>query len=211
MIEKQANEVAAILLDRRAVIINTESPFTFSSGITSPIYCDLRQLCAYPLERERITELLAVRISETATEVVAGVATAGIPWAAWASSRLGKSMAYVRDTAKGHGRGRQVEGVIEQGSKVVLVEDLTSTGGSALRAIEGIREAGAEITRSYSIFSYEFEKAKQAYRDANVELVTLCGVSDLLALAVSQKLIEPSQEEAVRSWLTSDPMSKAGS
>ena len=91
------------------------------------------------------------------------------------------------------------------------MEDLTSTGGSALRAIEGIREAGAEITRSYSIFSYEFEKAKQAYRDANVELVTLCGVSDLLALAVSQELIEPSQEEAVRSWLTSDPMSKAGS
>jgi orotate phosphoribosyltransferase len=210
MVEKEAREVAAILLDRRAVIINTESPFTFSSGITSPIYCDLRQLCAYPVERERITALLVARISETAAEIVAGVATAGIPWAAWASSRLGRSMAYVRDGAKGHGRGRQVEGVIEQGSTAVLVEDLTSTAGSAIRAVEGLRTAGAEITRSYSIFSYEFEKAKEAYREAQVELTTLCGISDLLELAVSERLIESSQAAAVRAWLSSDPMSQTG-
>ena len=206
--DEQAREVSAILLDKEAVIINTEKPFVFSSGIRSPIYCDLRRLCAYPVERQRIAELLADRIMETEPEadVVAGVATAGIPWAAWASSIMGKSMAYVRDQAKGHGTGQQVEGVVQPGNLAVLVEDLTSTAGSAVRAVGGLHAVGARINHSYSIFTYGFPRSTEAYREVGVELVTLSSVSTLLDLASSEGRITVEQESAVRDWLASNPM-----
>ena len=206
--DEQAREVSAILLDKEAVIINTEKPFVFSSGILSPIYCDLRLLCSYPVERERIAKLLADRILETEPEadVVAGVATAGIPWAAWASSQTGKSMAYVRDQAKGHGTGQQVEGVVQPGSLAVLVEDLTSTAGSAVRAILGLHAVGARINHSYSIFTYGFPRSTEAYREVGVDLITLSSVSTLLDLASSEGRITREQESAVRHWLASDPM-----
>ena len=206
--DEQAREVSAILLDKEAVIINTEKPFVFSSGILSPIYCDLRLLCAYPLERERIAKLLADRILETEPEadVVAGVATAGIPWAAWVSSLTGKSMAYVRDQAKGHGRGQQVEGGVQPGNLAVLIEDLTSTAGSAVRAVGGLHDVGASINHSYSIFTYGFPRSTEAYSEVGVELVTLSSVSTLLDLASSEGRITREQESAVRDWLASDPM-----
>ncbi len=206
--DEQAREVSAILLDKEAVIINTEKPFVFSSGILSPIYCDLRLLCAHPLERERIAKLLADRILETEPEadVVAGVATAGIPWAAWVSSLTGKSMAYVRDQAKGHGRGQQVEGGVQPGSLAVLIEDLTSTAGSAVRAVGGLHAVGARISHSYSIFTYGFPRSAEAYREVGVDLVALSTVSTLLDLATSEGRITREQESAVRDWLASDPM-----
>ena len=143
---EQEREIATILLDDNAVSINTENPYVFSSGIVSPIYCDLRLLMGAPEHRERIVEILAERMwgryPDDNLDVVAGVATAGIPWAAWIAARLGKPLAYVRDAAKGHGKGQQVEGGVSSGQTAVILEDLTSSGGSALNSVEALRAMG---------------------------------------------------------------------
>ncbi len=205
-----AQEVARILLDQGAVAINVAQPFVYTSGIISPIYCDLRLLTASPQRRERITELLEARVLETcdveALDVVAGVATAGITWAAWVASRLNKPMAYVRDAPKGHGKGHQVEGGVVSGQVAIVVEDLTSAGGSALTAIEGLRGIGARADYCFSIFTYESPQARDNFQRAGVELASLCGISTLLELATSSGQITGDDERAVREWLEKGPL-----
>ena len=205
-----AQEVAGILLEQRAVAINASEPFVYSSGILSPIYCDLRLLLGTPRQRGRIVEMLADSVIETcgeaAPDVVAGVATAGIPWAAWVAEKLDRPMAYVRDSAKEHGKRQQVEGGIASEQTAIVIEDLTSTGGSALSAVEALRGIGARVDYSFSIFGYEFPQARDAYRRAGVELVSLCGVSTLLEVVTSRGQITEKDERAVREWLTKEPM-----
>jgi len=202
--------VATILLDDGAVSINTERPFVFTSGIVSPIYCDLRLLMTAPQHRERIVELLVERILESyrdsGLDVIAGVATAGIPWAAWVAAKMNKAMVYVRDAAKGHGKGQQVEGGVSGGQVAVVLEDLTSSGGSALNATEVLRTMGARVDHCYSIYTYGFPLAREAYNRARVELVSLCKVSTLLEVAAADGRINRGQERAVREWLASGPL-----
>ena len=207
---EQEREIATILLDDSAVSINTEKPFVFASGIVSPIYCDLRLLMGVPGHRQRIVEILAERMQERYPQddldVVAGVATAGIPWAAWIAARLGKPMAYVRDSAKGHGMGQQVEGRVSPGQTAVILEDLTSTGGSALNSVEALRAIGVRVDRSFSILTYGFASALEAYQKAEVTLVSLCGISTLLEIATETDRITTDQRHTVQEWLDKGPM-----
>ena len=210
----QAREVAGILLEQGAVAINAAQPFVYASGILSPIYCDLRLLMRAPQRRERVVELLAATIEEAhdiaSLDVVAGVATAGIPWAAWIAGRLGKPLAYVRDAAKGHGKGQQVEGGVAPGQVAVVVEDLTSTGGSALSAVKALRGIGARADHCFSIFTYESAQAQDNFQRAGVELASLCGISTLLEVATSSKQITGEDERAVREWLQKGLVASAG-
>lgn len=196
--------MAGILLAQGAVSINTVQPFVYASGATGPIYCDLRLLMALPKDRARITELLVALIRDTCSgkelDVVAGVATAGIPWAAWVADKLNKPMAYVRDAPKEHGKGQQVEGGVLPGQVSIVVEDLTNLGGSLLAAVEGLRAVDAKVDHCFSIFTYEFPQALEAARKAGVALASLCGMSTLLAVATSDGRIDAEGEQIVRRW-----------
>jgi orotate phosphoribosyltransferase len=198
-------EIARILLKLGAVAINVEEPFVYTSGTRSPIYCDNRLLISHPPERSAIVSALVERIEAgagaKAVDVVAGTATAGIPWAAWVADRLGKPMIYVRAQAKEHGRGRQIEGRIDAGQRVVVVEDLVSTGGSSISTIRAIRDAGGQAERCVAIFTYGLPRSAAAYRDAGVELATLSSIAVLLDVAIADGHLAPADRGAVERWL----------
>ena len=205
-----AVEVAKILLDVRAVSINTANPFVYASGTISPIYCDLRLLMSASTERDRVVEMLTRAIAHTVdldqVDVIAGVATAGIPWAAWVAKALDRPMAYVRDAPKEHGRQQRIEGGVKSGQRAWVFEDLTSTGGSAISAALALREEGATADYCFSIFTYGFQRAEQAFADAGIHLVTLCGISTLLEVAHAQGNITAEDERTIREWLRKGPV-----
>ena len=147
-------EIAESLLEIKAVTLSPNEPFTWASGIQSPIYCDNRLTLSYPDIRKKIATGLTNIITEKfpETELIAGTATAGIPHAAWVSDNLELPMCYVRSKAKGHGKGNQIEGKAEKGQKVVVVEDLISTGGSVITAVQALRESGCDVLRSCFYF-----------------------------------------------------------
>lgn len=200
--ESIARQVAEKLLEIEAVALRPHQPFTWTSGIKSPIYCDNRLTMSYPAIRDLIAESFAAVIRETypEAEVIAGTATAGIPHAAFTSQKLGLPMAYVRDKAKGHGKENQIEGLIKPGQKVIVIEDLISTGGSSIKAAQAIREAGGEPLAVLAIFSYELDKAVRAFDEAGVVLQTLSNYSALIDVAVLRGLIKPEDLTLLKSW-----------
>ncbi len=199
-----AREAAAILLRIGAVSINTKSPFTYTSGLKSPIYTDNRLLISYPEERSRIIELLVTAVVESVgleeVEVVAGTATAGIPFAAWLAHRLWRPMVYVRSAAKEHGRGRQIEGRLDPGQRVAVVEDLITTGGSSLATADALSAQGALVTCCLAIFSYGLERAARAFDERHIPLVPLTTLRVLLQEAVAGNYIEPADVQTVLEW-----------
>ncbi|MGP0587680.1 orotate phosphoribosyltransferase [Paenibacillus timonensis] len=201
-------QIAGSLLDIGAVALRPHQPFTWTSGIKSPIYCDNRLTMSYPEIRDLIAESFAAMIRETYpdAEVIAGTATAGIPHAAFASQKLGLPMAYIRDKAKGHGKENQIEGLIKPGQKVVVIEDLISTGGSSIKAAQAVRDAGAEPLAVLAIFSYQLDKAVQAFTDAGIPLQTLCNYTALIDVAVKRGDIQSEDLELLQSW-RKDPAS----
>jgi orotate phosphoribosyltransferase len=210
-----SRQVASILLEEGAVEINSALPFVYASGILSPIYCDLRLLMGVPEQREKIVNLLVEQVSEKTMgkdlDFIAGTATAGIPWAAWVAGKTCKPLAYVRDSSKGHGKGQQVEGGVKPGHTVVVIEDLTSTGSSGLQAVAGLRQIGARVCHAISIFTYELPGALDAYEEAGVELISLCGVSTLLQVAELEGKISDSDAQSVRGWLSKETIGGGGS
>lgn len=206
--EGHSKQVARILLEQSAVAINSARPFVYSSGILSPIYCDLRLLLGVPEQREKIVGLLVEKVTkiigEKNLDFVAGTATAGIPWAAWVAGKIDKPMAYVRDSSKDHGKGKQVEGGVMPGHTAVVIEDLTSTGSSGLRAVDGLRQIGAQVGHTISIFTYELPRAIDDYEKAGVGLVSLCGISTLLEVAELEGKISDGDAQSVRSWLSKE-------
>ncbi len=190
------------LLRIGAVSVNPHEPFTWASGLRSPIYCDNRLTISYPAVRRLITEGWAFRIEaeRLQTEVVAGTATAGIPHAAWLAHHLDVPMVYVRSGEKGHGRGKQIEGVLRTGQRLLLVEDLISTGGSSLSAVAALREAGAVVDTVFAIFSYEFPAAEEAFAREAVRYFPLVGYSDVLAAAVRTEALRPEEARVLSSW-----------
>jgi orotate phosphoribosyltransferase len=198
-------EIARILLELGAVAIKVQEPFVYTSGTRSPIYCDNRLIISHPPERTAIVSALVDRVEHATgregVDVVAGTATAGIPWAAWVADRLGKPMIYVRAQAKEHGRGRQIEGRIEAGQHIVVVEDLVSTGGSSISTVRAIRDAGGQAERCVAIFTYGLPRSAAAYRDAGVELATLSSIDVLLDVAIADGYLEPKDRRAVEDWL----------
>lgn len=195
-------KIAADLLNIGAVALSPDEPFTWTSGIKSPIYCDNRLTMAYPEVRERIAEGFAelIRTKYTDVEIIAGTATAGIPHAAWVAQKLNLPMAYIRDKAKGHGKQNQIEGLIKAGQKVVVIEDLISTGGSSLKAALAVREAGAEPLAVLAIFSYQLDRAVQAFAEERIPLATLSNYTALMQKALELGTIQESQVERLKSW-----------
>lgn len=194
--------IAGSLLEIGAVSLKPNEPFTWTSGIISPIYCDNRLTMSYPSIRETIAEGFAAVIREhyPDTEVIAGTATAGIPHAAWVAQKLNLPMAYIRDKAKGHGKQNQIEGQIKEGQKVVVIEDLISTGGSSLKAALAVVEAGGDVQSVLAIFTYELAQAEQAFLDEGVELRTLSNYSSLVEEAHRQGTIDNEDVALLKSW-----------
>ena len=200
--DKTAQEVAAKLLDIGAIKLNHQKPFTWSSGWKSPIYCDNRLALSYPPIRSFIKKALAMAIRENfpEAECIAGVATAGIPQGALVSEELGLPFVYVRPKPKEHGMGNLIEGKIELNQKVVLVEDLISTGGSSLKAAQAMREAGFDVIGMVAIFTYGFEQSEKSFEDEKVSLVCLSDFNHLLQEALDRKYLDENQLVYVKSW-----------
>lgn len=187
-------KIAGALLSIRAVFLSPDKPFTWASGIQSPIYCDNRLTLSYPAVRRQVEQGLAevIRTHYPACELVAGTSTAGIPHAALVADLLDLPMAYVRGSAKDHGRNNRIEGKVEAGQKVVVVEDLISTGGSVVEVVEALREAGAEVLGIASIFTYGMEKGLKRLEAANVTNVSLTSFAVLCEVAAEEGYIDPS-------------------
>lgn len=202
-----ARQIAEDLLEIEAVTLAPDDPFTWSSGLRSPIYCDNRVTLSFPAVRGRILEAVQqlVQQHELHPEVVAGTATAGIPQAALLADRMELPLVYVRSAAKQHGRGRRIEGRITPGQRVVVVEDLISTGGSALDAVRALEEAGAEVAAVLAVFTYGLPQADRAFERAGVPLYTACTFGDLLEVA-RREYLEDHQVAALESW-QQDPQS----
>ncbi|WP_449539953.1 orotate phosphoribosyltransferase [Ferdinandcohnia sp. Marseille-Q9671] len=195
-------EIAGYLLDIGAVFLRPNEPFTWSSGIKSPIYCDNRMTLSFPHVRKEIAKGLAKLITEHYPEaaVIAGTATAGIPHAAWVSDELNLPMCYVRSKAKAHGKGNQIEGKVTKGQKIVVVEDLISTGGSAITAAEALREAGCEVVGIVAIFTYQLPAAEESFKKANITAHTITDYSTLLDVALEKKVVTESDIDSLKSW-----------
>ncbi|MFC5403088.1 orotate phosphoribosyltransferase [Cohnella soli] len=201
-LEQLPSHIAGSLLEIGAVALRPNEPFTWTSGIISPIYCDNRLTMSYPAIREAIADGFATLIREhyPDTEVIAGTATAGIPHAAWVAQKLNLPMAYIRDKAKGHGKQNQIEGIIKEGQKVVVIEDLISTGGSSLKAALAVLEAGAEVQSVLAIFTYQFAKAEEAFREEGIELRTLSNYGALVDEALRRGTISANDVNLLQSW-----------
>lgn len=200
--EQLPARIAGSLLEIGAVSLKPNDPFTWTSGMKSPIYCDNRLTMSYPAIRELIAEGFAAIIREQYpdTEVIAGTATAGIPHAAWVAQKLNLPMIYIRDKAKGHGKQNQIEGSIKAGQKVIVIEDLISTGGSSLKAALAVIEAGGDVLSVLAIFTYQFAQAEQAFHDEGVELQTLSNYSALVEEARRLGTINDSDVTLLQSW-----------
>ena len=197
-----AEQIAKDLLSIEAVSLSPDEPFTWASGLKSPIYCDNRVTMSYPEVRRAIAQGLAAKIKEEFpdVEVIAGTATAGIPHAAWVAEILGLPMVYIRSKAKDHGRGNQIEGRITDGQKMVVIEDLISTGGSVLEAAAAAKREGADVLGVAAIFTYELAKGKNNFEAAEMPLVTLTNYSTLIESALQEKYITQEQLELLKKW-----------
>lgn len=202
IIEHSAGPVAQSLLEIGAIKISYEKPFTWSSGWKSPIYCDNRLALSYPAIRTSIRNFLAEAVKNHFPEgqSIAGVATAGIAQGALVADQLNLPFLYVRPKPKEHGMTNLIEGKITAGQKVVLIEDLVSTGGSSLKAAEALRDAGAEVMGMAAIFTYGFETATKNFEQAGVSLVCLSSFEKLLPEAQKMGIIQPNDYAKVQAW-----------
>lgn len=197
-----AEKIASALLSIKAVALRPNDPFTWTSGIKSPIYCDNRLTMSYPEIRDLIAESFAALIREQypETEVIAGTATAGIPHAAFVAQKLGLPMIYIRDKAKGHGKENQIEGLVKEGQKVIVIEDLISTGGSSIKAAQAVHQSGAEVLAVLAIFSYQLDRAVNGFVEAGIALQTLSNYSALIDVALREGAIAEGDIDLLRSW-----------
>lgn len=195
-------EVAKGMLEVGAVELNPNELFTWASGIQSPIYCDTRLTISYPKVRKIIANGLAELIKENfpKTEVVAGTATAGIPHAAWVSDILDLPMVYVRSKPKDHGRSNQTEGKLQQGQKVVVVEDIISTGGSSITAVEALRREGAEVLGVVSVYSYMLPRAQENFDRVGVPYKSLSNFEALVEVAKETGMIKEDDIPGLLQW-----------
>ena len=195
-------EIAKDLLKIQAVKLSPNEPFTWASGIKSPIYCDNRLTISYPKIRTAIAKGIAESISERypKVEVIAGTATAGIPHAAWIAAELDLPLVYVRSKPKDHGRGKQIEGVLHPGAKTVVIDDLLSTGGSVLKAVKAAQNEGADVLGVGAIFSYQLQAIVDNFRQADLSYFTLTNYSELLEAAVETNYISTTERAALEKW-----------
>ncbi|NQZ75767.1 MAG: orotate phosphoribosyltransferase [Ekhidna sp.] len=199
---KLASEIAADLLKIGAIKLSPKDPFTWASGWKSPIYCDNRLSLSFPEVRSKIKTALSIAISKSFSgiDVVAGVATAGIPQGALVAEELGLPFIYVRSKSKGHGLQNMIEGKIEKGQKVLLVEDLISTGGSSLATAEALKEVGAEVVGMAAIFTYGFSISEENFKQKGVDLVVLSDYNHLIDHAQDERMFENDVLKTLKEW-----------
>ena len=190
------------LLQINAIKLSPQQPFTWASGWKSPIYCDNRKALSFPYVRDFIKSEMCNVVFEQFPEadVLAGVATAGIAWGAMAADQLKLPYIYVRPKPKGHGLGNQIEGFYEKGQKIVVIEDLISTGKSSLEVVEVLRNAGVEVVGMVSIFTYGFDVADNAFSEAGIRYVSLTNYNALIELAQENGTVTPEQQNALLNW-----------
>ncbi|MGM0096435.1 orotate phosphoribosyltransferase [Enterococcus sp. DIV1083b] len=200
--KEQSNQIAKDLLDIEAIFLRPNEPFTWASGIKSPIYCDNRITMSYPHVRRAIAKGLAAVIKTTypEAEVIAGTATAGIPHAAWVAELLDLPMVYIRSKAKEHGKGNQIEGRIQPNQKMVVIEDLLSTGGSVLEACEAAKREGADVLGVAAIFTYELPQVQENFDQAGLSYVTLTNYTALIESALETGAIQESDVALLQKW-----------
>lgn len=194
--------IAKHLLSIGAVELRPNEPFTWTSGIKSPIYCDNRLTLSYPKVRKEIANGMfqLIKANFPSVQVIAGTATAGIPHAAWVADLMDLPMSYVRTSVKGHGKQNQIEGNIHLGEKVVVIEDLISTGKSSIAAVEAIQAAGAEVLGVVGIFSYGFEQAEKAFAELQIPFVTLSNYKTLIQVAQAEGKLTKEELSQLESW-----------
>jgi len=197
-----AQRIAKHLLDVQAVSLSPNDPYTWASGIKSPIYCDNRITMSYPLVRQDIAKSLVELIKKEypEVEVIAGTATAGIPQACWVADLMNLPMVYIRSKAKDHGKENQIEGRITQGQKMVIIEDLISTGGSVLDACEAALREGAHVLGVAAIFTYELPKGLANFQEKQIKLFTLTNYSTLIEMALKTGSILENDVETLKQW-----------
>lgn len=203
MIEKEtALSLANFLLQIKAIKLNPASPFTWASGLKSPIYCDNRITLSYPNIRTFIREAFVRLCVEHygKPDLIAGVATGGIPQGALVAQELGLPFCYVRSEAKSHGLNNQVEGIVTKGASVVVIEDLVSTGKSSLAAVEALREKGANVKGMMAIFTYQLDAATEAFKKADCDLVTISNYEALIQKAVEENYVSDNQMQSLKEW-----------
>jgi orotate phosphoribosyltransferase len=200
-----AEKTAELLLQINAIKLNPKNPFTWASGWQSPIYCDNRLILSFPAIRNFVREEFSKHIEKEfgKPDVIAGVATGAIGIGMLVAEYMGLPFVYVRPEPKKHGRQNQVEGFLQKGQNVVVVEDLISTGNSSLLAVEALKEAGANIKGMVAIFTYGFDIAKENFKNANIELNTLADYNNLLELAVAKNYISEIELKTLQEWRVS--------
>ncbi len=186
---------AEILLETKVVTLSPLDPYTYTSGILSPIYCNNRRLISLPDERDRIVEGFIDLIGESSFDVVAGTESAGIPWSSYVGDRLRKPNVYVKKAQKEHGLKNLVEGILEQDQITLVTEDLISTGGSSIAVVKAIREAGGIVNDCYAIFTYELQKSIDSFEEAVCRLHTLTNFTTLVDVALSSNYIDEQERE----------------
>ena len=194
--------VAEKLLQIQAIKLSPENPFTWASGWKSPIYCDNRKVLSFPFIRDFVKSEMCNVVFENFSEatMLAGVATAGIAWGAMTADQLKLPYIYVRPKPKEHGLGNQIEGFYEAGQKVLLIEDLVSTGKSSLQVVDVLKNAGLEVVGMVSIFTYEFDVAAKAFEDAGVKYQSLTNYSSLISVAIEKNIISADIQSVLMDW-----------
>lgn len=197
-----AKTVAKILLDIKAVTLNTTDPYWYSSGILSPIYCDNRLLMGYPKHYRAVRDAYIRLITKHSLsgDRIGGTATAGIPHAAWIADKLSKPMVYIRSKSKGYGKNKLVEGEMKKGDTVLVIEDLISTGGSVIDAIKAVREEGGTAENCIAIFTYELRSAKEQFSAAQAQVYTITNLTILLEVALQEDYITGEDQEKILEW-----------
>ena len=192
--------ISEALLETNAVQLNVKNPFTFVSGIKSPIYCDNRYIIGFPKYRKIIVNAFIDILKNKDFDIIAGTATAGIPWASFIANELDKPLCYIRAEKKEHGKGKQIEGAECKGKKLILIEDLISTGLSSIKAFEAAKEEGAIGLEIISIFTYEFEKASKNFENAKIKFSSLSDFSTLIKIAKDKKFISEEDFQIAVEW-----------
>lgn len=196
-----ASNIASKLLQINAIKLSPQNPFTWASGMKSPIYCDNRMILSYPDIRKAVVEAFVEKAKAFGPiDVVVGVATAGIPHGALVAEKMGLPFIYVRSKAKAHGRQNQIEGKVNSGDRALVIEDLISTGGSVLTAVEALRQENIEVSGVMAIFTYGFEKADRAFEEANCPFTTLSNYEALLDEAAKEQYISESEKAVLNDW-----------
>ncbi|GAA0460793.1 orotate phosphoribosyltransferase [Alkalibacillus silvisoli] len=200
MVEILHPTIAEKLINIHALKINTQDPFIWSSGIESPIYCDNRLTMSYPEVRRLIAKAFAWKIDRNKIDVIAGCATAGIPHAAFVSEQLNLPMIYVRSKPKGHGLENMIEGHVNEGGRVVVIEDLISTGQSAIKAAQALRDQGFHVEKVLSIFTYGLKEAKDNFEQVALKYESLVTFDDVVSVLVKQGELTEREQEGLLNW-----------